>query len=234
MSAFWFHPGRRLPHEPEPRRHPAGRHPLLRPPVSVGRPVSQAEGRVEPGPTGTPPSCVHFAFAPACSRLRRTRQRCRCARAANVLCMRCLTDCLNVASPGRVCVCAAGASVRVCVCVFLLDSSRGGVGGNLYLQNVLTILYGVCVYVPLRHSRWLADLQRVCVCLCVRVHAGSVNRVNRLISTLPPLFFFFFFSPLPFLFGPFICRSSSPPPACSQDLRRSTQSGRHRWRGGRK
>lgn len=109
------------------------------------------------------------------------------------------------------CVCAAGASVRVCVCVFLLDSSRGGVGGNLYLQNVLTILYGVCVYVPLRHSRWLADLQRVCVCLCVRVHAGSVNRVNRLISTLPPLFFFFFFSPLPFLFGPFICRSSSPP-----------------------
>lgn len=85
-----------------------------------------------------------------------------------------------------------GARVRVCVCVcvFLLDSSRGGVGGNLYLQNVLTILNGVCMYVPLRHSRWLAELQRVFVCVCV--HAGSVNRVSRLISTLPPLFFFFF------------------------------------------
>lgn len=46
-------PGWSFPHESEPRRLPAGCHPLLRPTVALGRPVSQAEGDVEPGPTGS-------------------------------------------------------------------------------------------------------------------------------------------------------------------------------------
>lgn len=46
-------PGRSFPHESEPGRRPAGCHPLLRSAVALGRPVSQAEGDVESGPTGS-------------------------------------------------------------------------------------------------------------------------------------------------------------------------------------
>lgn len=50
-------PGRRVPHEPEPRRHSVGRHPLLWPTVCLGRPLSKAESHLEPRPTGEPPAC---------------------------------------------------------------------------------------------------------------------------------------------------------------------------------
>lgn len=50
-------PGRCVPHEPEPRRHSVGRHPLLWPTVCLGCPLSKAESHLGPRPTGEPPDC---------------------------------------------------------------------------------------------------------------------------------------------------------------------------------
>lgn len=61
-------PGRCISHEPESWWHSAGCHSLLWSSVSMGLPLPQTEGHMEPRPTGAPQNCMCCVLCVSASR----------------------------------------------------------------------------------------------------------------------------------------------------------------------